>query len=300
MGELTCRNAEVGFETASKVYKAMGAVFERNHMKKRLIEAAVLVLGVIIMIFKILNLGTKDNGGFILQAHRGWSEYYPENTLESFEAAAKCEQFDAIETDVQETADGYFVLIHDKKLKRTTGMKGKIADYTLQEVREFAIVGGNNIEKYPDERVPLLEEYLDICKNYDKIPYIEMKSLTDAGIARLLEALEDGGWKDSCVLTSFRFKYIECVRNLTDEFNLQYMLEEEQDVEEALEMISGMKNVGLRPNAYVVTKKDIRACKKKGVQVECWGLETGDKVRYLWLKKNGVQGGTCNDWKGLK
>ena len=52
-------------------------------------------------------------------AHRGWSEKYPENTMEAYSAAAEL-GVDQIEIDVRITADGELVLIHDDKVDRTT------------------------------------------------------------------------------------------------------------------------------------------------------------------------------------
>lgn len=55
---------------------------------------------------------------FVLQAHRGLSERYPENTLAAFQAAAEVLEYQGIETDVQETSDGVLVLFHDSSLKK--------------------------------------------------------------------------------------------------------------------------------------------------------------------------------------
>ena len=65
---------------------------------------------------------------FINYAHRGASEYAPENTLAAFYMG----QFmgaNGIETDVQETADGFLVLFHDSGLERITGVKGSVSGF---------------------------------------------------------------------------------------------------------------------------------------------------------------------------
>ena len=51
-------------------------------------------------------------GKFGLQAHRGICDEYPENTIPSFEAAARVEIYKGIETDVQMTSDGIIVCMH--------------------------------------------------------------------------------------------------------------------------------------------------------------------------------------------
>ena len=45
-------------------------------------------------------------------AHRGFTRDFPDNTLEAFRAAREI-GVDGVEFDVQETADGAFVVFHD-------------------------------------------------------------------------------------------------------------------------------------------------------------------------------------------
>jgi glycerophosphoryl diester phosphodiesterase len=52
-------------------------------------------------------------------AHRGASGYAPENTRAAFERAIAMGA-DAIETDVQLTADGVLVLFHDTTVERNS------------------------------------------------------------------------------------------------------------------------------------------------------------------------------------
>ena len=54
----------------------------------------------------------------ILEAHRGVSAYYPENTLSAY-AAAKALGYGMIELDNKFTADNRCVCLHDRTLNRT-------------------------------------------------------------------------------------------------------------------------------------------------------------------------------------
>ena len=66
-------------------------------------------------------------------AHRGASEYFPENTLRSFYAGLEmCA--DGIETDIQRTKDGVLVLHHDDTLKRLVGIDARVCDFTYDEL----------------------------------------------------------------------------------------------------------------------------------------------------------------------
>lgn len=266
-------------------------------MRRRLLES-ILVIGLGMLL--IGNAMMKNKEKFHLEAHRGWSQMYPENTLIAFEEAGKCKAYDAIETDVQETADGVLVLMHDRKLDRTTDASGKMKDYTFEQVRNFKIDGGNQVEKYPDEKIPTLEEFLEICKKYKKTPYIEMKTMTDAGIERLIRTLEEGGWNGKCVLTTFRYENLERVRKITSEYPIQYMVSEEFSMEDVLPQLQAYENIAFRPSAYAVTEDIMEVCKANNIGVECYGLNPGDIEKYEELKRLGVMGVTCNDWRGLE
>ena len=75
---------------------------------------------------------------FINYAHRGASEYLPENTMFAFYTGIYMGA-NGIETDIQRTKDGILVLFHDDTLTRVTGESGSIGDYTLAELQNFSV-----------------------------------------------------------------------------------------------------------------------------------------------------------------
>ena len=86
---------------------------------------------------------------FGLQAHRGLSHRFPENTVLAFREAAKVPYYYGMETDVQMTKDGVLVCMHDYTLDRTTTASGAVSDYTWAELRKAWIDGGTGWnEKY--------------------------------------------------------------------------------------------------------------------------------------------------------
>lgn len=110
-------------------------------------------------------------------AHRGYSAVAPENTRAAFRlAAADNSSFDAIECDVYRTRDGVFVISHDATLKRIFGVDKGIEDCTYDEIKDMTAVGGNGVNKYPNETLCTLEEYLSILKNSRKKAVIELKA----------------------------------------------------------------------------------------------------------------------------
>ncbi len=76
-------------------------------------------------------------GAPLLIAHRGGSALAPENTLLAFRRALKWWRADILELDVQPTADGEAVVIHDPTLQRTTDGRGPVAAQTLAQIQRF-------------------------------------------------------------------------------------------------------------------------------------------------------------------
>ncbi len=107
-------------------------------------------------------------------AHRGASGYYPENTMIAFEKAIE-HGCTGIETDVHMTNDGYLVLMHDEKIDRTTDGTGYIKDYNLGELRQLD-AGKWKALDFSGERIPTVEELIELAKSKDIIINFEIKT----------------------------------------------------------------------------------------------------------------------------
>ena len=121
-------------------------------------------------------------------AHRGCSAEAPENTLPAFRLA-KEKGFEYIETDVQRTYDGRYVLRHDSSLNISTVQFAEEDDnyiptgvngIKLDTVKKYDVgkVNGEVSYKYRNTRVPTLEEGLQLCKELGLKMYIEFKGET--------------------------------------------------------------------------------------------------------------------------
>jgi glycerophosphoryl diester phosphodiesterase len=127
--------------------------------------------------------------GMLIFAHRGARAHAPENTLLAFNVAFEVGA-DAIECDVQLSADGALVIIHDEKLNRTTNGRGPVSARTLAELR--ALDAGRG------EHIPTLSEVLDLCRGRGRSVNLELKAETvDAALAvaaameRVLSVLDE-------------------------------------------------------------------------------------------------------------
>lgn len=129
--------------------------------------------------------------------HRGYNTIAPENTLPAF-ALSKNKGFAMVETDIRQTWDGVYVLLHDTSINRTAtnddgtaiGSTINIADITYAQALTYDF-GQWKDAKYAGTRIPTLEQFLVLCRNLGLHAYLELKLNTQAyveGIVNLVNA----------------------------------------------------------------------------------------------------------------
>lgn len=99
-------------------------------------------------------------------AHRGNTlaaieQMVPENSLECFEIAIQSGIVDMIEIDVRPTKDGELVIMHDETIDRTTNGKGKVSNYTYQELLKFDM---KRDKVATGVKIPTLKQTFELCK----------------------------------------------------------------------------------------------------------------------------------------
>jgi len=98
----------------------------------------------------------------LVAAHRGTTVAAPENTLAGFRAAL-ARGARALETDIQLSADGAVVVIHDARLDRTTNGTGWVKDHSLAALRTLD-AGGWFSDQFRGVQVPLFDEVLALAR----------------------------------------------------------------------------------------------------------------------------------------
>ena len=107
-------------------------------------------------------LNDNSSSYVFVAAHRGgwerdWENRAPENSLVNIDKAF-CMGFDVYETDLSQSKDGYFVIMHDETVDRTTNGTGRVMDLSLSQLKELNLKYTNG--KLSDESVPTFEEFL--------------------------------------------------------------------------------------------------------------------------------------------
>ena len=198
-------------------------------------------------------------------AHRGASEYAPENTLSSFYLGLLMGA-NGIETDVQKTKDGVLVLFHDDAVHRISNGKGRVAELTLDELNKFKIFGNATAGFY--DRIVTFHEFLEKFASYDINFAIELKG--EGCEKETLRLVCEFGILNKTTFTSFNFEYIKKIKELEPKARVGWLVEEGNDDEvKALLEIGGEE---IAPKSEFVTEQTCLKWRSLGLGVRAWGV----------------------------
>ena len=170
-------------------------------------SALVLVLGAVLAAPSTVQAAgalssfkAPGEAGFVA-SHRGGA-VAPENTLPAMRSAlAGPAAF--VETDLQLTADGVPVLMHDWTVDRTTNGSGPVWAMTFAELQELD-AGSWVGEAYQNTRVPSFEQFLELFRPSTKQAILELKgSWNVAQVAGLAASVYRYGVQDRVIFASF-------------------------------------------------------------------------------------------------
>lgn len=219
-------------------------------------------------------------------AHRGASEYAPENTFAAFYLGVEMSA-DGIETDVRRAKDGVLVLFHDDKLERVTGCAGSVSDYTYDELLKmnFGFYRGG---RYKNERIVTLEDFLKYFSGKDLCFAVELK---DGNIEEdTLNHIYKYGCSGKTTVTSFEPDYIKNIRKLDGSIKIGYLTAD--ITEEILDKLEAQRIGEICPKAVNIGHEKVIMAKDRGFSVRAWGVRNTELMNKAL--ECGVDGMTVN------
>lgn len=158
-----------------------------------------------------------------ITAHRGASSLYPENTMAAFRGAKELGA-DVIELDVQQTKDKEIIVIHDKNLKRTTGVDKNVWEVTKEE-RQNLDAGSFLKNEFIGEKIPLLKEVVDWAKENDMKLNIELKPTgkEENFEASVIEIIKNANYIENVVIASQVYQVLENVKHMDETIKTVYV-----------------------------------------------------------------------------
>lgn len=204
-------------------------------------------------------------------AHQGLHALERGNTNQAFIAAGNREKYYGIETDVQRTGDGKYVIIHDETTGNISRTDLRVADSTLDELRAITLLDNEGRPGRADLRLPTLQEYFKICRFYEKKSILEIKvPMSAESLREIVEIAKELGQLEDTVFISFHRQVLTDLRALLPEHPMQYLTTAwNADVREFVLKY----NFGVDIAWTVLTEEAFREMKSLGLEVNSWNVD---------------------------
>ena len=192
---------------------------------------------------------------------------------------------DAIECDVQLSADGAPVIIHDSTVDRTTNGRGLVEQLTLEELRQLDAGAG--------EQIPTLQEVLDLCQAAGKQMNLELKAETLEQTNRIGqvvgETLERGGYQDMVLISSFWLPAVTQFKGEHPQFRTATLHSGTRwHFTNMLTFAHAAGAEAIHPNVRLTTRALVEAAHAAGLQVNVWTVDQSQAI--VRLASWGVDG----------
>lgn len=207
--------------------------------------------------------------------HRGAAGHAPENTLKSISTAIALGA-DLIEVDVQRTSDGSLVIIHDKRVDRTTDGTGYVSSITLDDIRKLRTADG--------QQIPTLKEVLALAHGRAGL----ILEIISPGIGEQVCAeVREFGFTDPIIYASFLHAELLTVRLAEPLAETLALLEGIPIVPTTFAIDAKASVVGLAIDS--ITAPFINALHDAGLRVFIYTVNDARDIQWVKsLKANGI------------
>jgi glycerophosphoryl diester phosphodiesterase len=210
----------------------------------------------------------------LILGHRGAPRGAPENTLRAFQLALE-EGADGVELDVQPSADGVPVVLHDDTLDRTTDQTGDVATLAWERIARA---------RAGDEPVPRLEEVVEWAARTGAFLNVELKR---AGAeAAAVAAIAGAGLRERTIFSSFVAASVAEVRRLDPAAACYLLSDGRAGLAMAVARQIGASGVCL--GARRATPAALAEFRRAGLPVIVWTVDRPYRIR--GLLREGVRG----------
>jgi len=234
-----------------------------------LIAGIVLIMGVAAGAAFIQ--GFNINRTIEITGHRGSKVRAPENTLSALRQAI-AEGADYAEIDVQTTADGVVVLLHDADLRRVASVSRRLRDINYHELKDID-VGSWFATEFSSERIPTLQEVIDVARGRIKLN-IELKfTWPDPTLTQKVgNIIRQNGFSSDCVVSSLNFQSLTEIKQAFPELVTGFI------VFKVAGNLSRMEADFLSINAARASPRLVRQLHRQGRAVHVWTVNDLNNV----------------------
>lgn len=225
-------------------------------------------------------LKMNHNGSVRMIAHRGVSGLEKENTAAAFVAAGNRSYF-GIETDIHETADGKFIIIHDDNTKRVAGCEYIVEQTDFETLRSIKLYDRKSEKIRGDLVLPTLEEYISICQRYEKVAVLELKNaMKTQTILEIVRVIDEMEYLDHTVFISFAISNLIALREAYPRVRIQYLVERIDDLSALVETLKKYR-FDIDAKHTCIKEEMIPVFHENGIEVNVWTVNTVERAERL-------------------
>ncbi|MGR5238582.1 glycerophosphodiester phosphodiesterase family protein [Vibrio alfacsensis] len=217
----------------------------------------------------------------LLIGHRGVAGKFPENTRVSVQAAIDL-GLNWVEVDVQPTKDNILVVCHDHTVNRCSNGKGRVDQFTLEELKTLDFGGWFSTE-FSNQQIMTLSELLALAAENDLNLNIEVKvdhHPAEHVAQTLARTLAEGQLsKDSILLSSFSPEVIRALYKHCTSYRLGVLSEFFTKKDRLL--LEEVNAYSCNLNINWVRARQINRLQQAGYKVMCYTVNNPNKLRHL-------------------
>ncbi len=249
------------------------APIETTPAVSRPLPAGLIRTGWVVACIVLVGTGIAAGAGFLERfsidrtiettGHRGSKRRAPENTLSALRQAI-AEGADYAEIDVQSTADGVVVVLHDADLMRVASVDRRLNETNYEQLQDID-VGSWFDPRFSRERIPTLQEAIDLARGRIKLN-IELKyTWADPDLAaKVGRIIRRNDFVSQCVVSSLNFEALTRIKQAFPELTTGFI------VFAAVGDLSRMEADFLSISAAQATPGLIRSVHRRGGEVHVW------------------------------
>jgi glycerophosphoryl diester phosphodiesterase len=219
---------------------------------------------------------------FTYAAHRGapMISNEPENSLPTFKASKEL-GFKIVETDLQLTKDGQWVIMHDYTLDRTSTGKGTVKSHLLSDIEKLKLKGNKN----ESLSIPTLDDFLKLCKSEGLMPILDIKpnerQISSESYNSLLTSLNKYDLLDKSIFCSYSEDVLTELRSRDDLTTIAVMLDASQD---NLSFVKKLNNAFIYCNYKNLTDEGIALINRNSLRFGVWTVNDEKTAQYFFEK----------------
>ena len=263
-------------------------------MRRTIRTLGILAAGLVALLTVLGTSATAASAGpsadVDVVAHRGSSGAAPENTIAAVRLAIE-QRAEVMENDIQRTADGELVIMHDTTLGRTTDVEQVFPDRAPWNVRDFTLAEIKQLDagswfapEFTGERVPTLAEWVNAVggrtgmllepKAPELYPGIEVDLDKEL---RSLPAFTRALRADRVVVQSFNHEWLRTYKDLAPDVPVGLLYGSRPTEADIARAATWAQQVN--PALGVIDAATVGQVHAQGMEIHVWTVNAGQDMR---------------------